>query len=1160
MSTTKTKTSAKRACWLLLLMAVMSVQSLWSQEVRASITGVVSDASGAAVAGATVTVSRVDRNAPIETKTNEGGNYTTPPLDPGVYRLTVQFPGFRQYVRENIVLETQDRARIDVALAIGEVTDTVTVSDSVSLLQTETATRSQVIANKLIEEVPTQGRNPFQLAWSAAGVIKSGDFRYLRSFDTGGTSGMSINGGVNKENEILVDGITNVRPDRSVVHVPTMEQVQEFKVLTNTYDAQYGRTGGGTVSIVTKGGDNEFRGTLFHYFQAEELNANQSELRRDNKPKPPMTINVFGFQTSGPVFIPKFFDGRNKLFWTLSYEGLRQRSGDPGVANMPLDAWRTGDFSNLETTISTPTGSVTRPVTIFDPLTTTASGARTPFAGNRIPTSRIHPVATAALAFYPSPNSPGQINNYTYPSSWIANMDQWSGRLDYAVNSNHRVFFKYAQNPFEEIRSLVWGGSNVAEPSGNAPLLRNGRNWALDWTGTISPTMFFNLRAGLSRWETASGNIYGAGYSPANLGMSQALVGQFYRQQFPQLNLGTYQALGSDRVFGSSPDDTYSLQPNFNMMRGAHFMKFGAEFRRYNSNSDNPGTASGSYTFGRNWTQANANQADAESGNELATFLLGYPTSGYVDLNMAPAYQNHYYAFYFNDDWKLTNRLTVNLGFRWDYETPVVERYDRQLRGLDYNATNPLDSQVSGLDLRGVVEFAGIDGNARTAFNRDRNNFQPRIGAAFRVNDKTVIRGGYGVYYLGQHARGAATGFSQRSNVIASVDGNLTPAVNMSNPFANLPNGLLIQPVGTRDGAASFIGQNLTMNYINRPLPYSQQFSFDIQRELPGNMLFEIGYTGNMTSKLPVNVTNINAIPEQYMGRRNASGAIDNAWYNEQLPNPMVGLIPNNANLNRATIARQFTLLPFPQFGTIQLQNVPIGKQSYHGMQVKVTKRFSQGLSFIANYGVGKTLEQLSFRNNQDFNLSNPESSNLEKRSATDIDIPQRFVLTGVWEIPVGRGRAFGNDMHKVANFLVGGWSLNANYIVSKGWAFDYPNANQLAPGSAALSNQTDSMMAFDKSLWGTTALSPFELRQFPTRFGDVRAPGNHNVDASLAKFFPITERVRAQFRFEAINALNRPWFSRVQSLNVQDPNFGRLDPVQRNLPRFLKLGLVLNW
>ncbi|MCL4844705.1 MAG: TonB-dependent receptor, partial [Bryobacteraceae bacterium] len=762
----------------------LAVAPASAQEVRASITGIVTDSTGAAVAGATVTVTSATSNVALETRTNAGGNYTTPFLNPGTYRLTVQFAGFKQYVRENIVLQTQDRARVDVSLTIGEVSESVTVSESVSMLETETASRSQVIANKLIEEVPTQGRNPFQLAWAAAGVIKTGDWRFLRSFDTGGTSNFSVNGGVNKENEILVDGISNVRPSRDVVHVPAMETIQEFKVLTNTYDAQYGRTGGGTVSIVTKGGGNQFKGSLFHYFQAEEMNANQSELNRGGVAKPPMAINVFGFQASGPVWIPKVVDGRNKLFWTLSYEGLRQRSADPGTATLPLQEWRQGNFASL-------LNAQGAPITIYDPLTTAANGIRTPFAGNVIPQNRINPIATNLLGYYPLPNSagtgPAQVNNYIYPSRWIADMDQWSGRADYSINDRNRVYFRYAQNPFSEIRSLVWGGSNPAEPSGNAPLLRNGRNWAADWTSTLSPTTTLNIRAGLSRWETSSGNIYGFGFNPAQLGFSQDLVNQFIALQFPRFNLGTYQAIGSDRVYSTSPDDTYSLQPNVNMVVRNHFFKFGADLRRYNSNTNDPGGASGNYTFNRQWTQQRALQSDAVSGNELASLLLGYPASGYADLNMNPAYRHHYYSLFFNDDWKVTPRLTLNLGVRWDYETPVVERYDRQFRGFNYDAASPIDAQAVGINLRGAVEFAGINGNPRTAFNPDKNNFQPRIGVAYRMFNKTVLRGGYGLYYLGQNERGSALGFSQRTNLVASLDGNLTPAISITNPFANQP-------------------------------------------------------------------------------------------------------------------------------------------------------------------------------------------------------------------------------------------------------------------------------------------------------------------------------------------------------------------------------------
>ncbi len=1145
---------------LAILMGGLAVSA---QEVRASITGIVQDASGAAVSGAKVAVTNLQQNTTVETVTNASGNYVTPLLQPGEYKMTVTFPGFSQYVRPSIVLQMQDRARVDVQLKLGEVTESVTVTDSVSMIESETASRSQTINNALIADVPTQGRNAMQLAWAAAGVVKKGDWRFLRAFDTAGNSNFSVNGGLNKQNEILLDGITNARSGGNVISSPTIETIQEFKVITNSYDATYGRTGGGTVSIVTKGGSNDFHGSLFEYFQADDLNANQFELNKGGVKKPPMNVNTYGFALSGPVFIPKFFDGRNRLFWTLSYEAMRQRSADPGTASFPLAEWRTGNFSSLQSAQGAAIG-------IYDPLTTASNGLRTQFAGNIIPASRINPVTKNVLGFYPMPTSagdgPAHIDNYIYPSRWVADMDQWSGRIDYNVTDTNRVYFKYSQNPFSEYRGLVWNGSNAAEPTGNAPLIRNGRNWAFDWTSTLSPTLTFDLRAGLSRWETSSGNSFGANYNPAQLGFSSTLVSQFSKFQFPRFTLGSYQAIGTDRVWHDEPSDVYSLQPNLNWVAGSHFFKFGADFRRYNNLNNNPGASSGVYTFGKDWTQENALRASATSGNELATFLLGYPSSAYVDLNMAPAYQNQYYAFYFNDDWKLTSRLTLNLGLRWDYESPVVERYNRQLRGMDFSAASPIAGQVTGLTLKGVPMFAGLNGNPRGAFDTDKNNWQPRIGVAYRLSDKLAIRGGFGMFYLGQGESGSAIGFSQRSNAVVSTDGRFTPAVSLENPFSNLPNGRLLQPIGASDGASSFLGQSLGVNYLNRPLPYSIQYSFDIQYELPGNILAEIGYNQNETRKIPVNVNNINVIPASLLGRRTASGAIDSAWYNERVPNPMAGLIPNNAALNGATITRQRLLVPFPQFNGIAYQNVPIGKQYYNGMQVKLTKRMAKGVTFIANYGIGKTIEQISMLNDQDFNFADPEASNLEKRPASEIDIPQKFVLTGVWELPFGKGRAFGADWAAPVDFLLGGWSINANGTLQKGWAVDYPTANQIAPGSAAISNPSLER-AFDTSLWidpatnkPVSAQEPFTLRTFPSRFSDVRVPGYTNLDASIAKSFPIRENIKAQFRFEMINATNTPWFSRVQSLDVTNANFGRLNPVQRNLPRWLKLGLVLNW
>jgi len=1018
----------------------------------------------------------------------------------------------------------------------------------------------------LINEVPTQGRNPFQIAWAAPGVVKTGGWRYLRSFDIGGTSGFSVNGGRNQENEVLMDGISNVQSSRQVIHVPTMDSVQEFKVLTNTYDAQYGRTGGGIVTIVTKSGTNELHGRAYEYFQNDKLNANQFELNASGIPKSPNHINAFGFEVAGPVWIPKVVNGKNKLFWMIAYEGMRQRSADPGVATVPLLDWRSGDLSTL-------LNAQGQPVLIYDPLTTATDGTRQVFAGNKIPQTRLSPIAMAALKYYPAPTSngicPAHIQNYPYPSRWVCDLNQWIGRMDYNINSRNVVSFRYVQNPYSEFRGLVFltdlSQKNPAEPTGNAPLIRNGRNWTFDWTSTLTPHMTFDLRSGLNRWEETTGNTFAIGFDPRQLGFEPALVSQFTRIGFPAIDFaGGYQAMGPSRLLSYSANDAYTVQPNLNWVVGRHLTKFGVEARKYNDNSLNPGMAVGQYSFGKNWTQANASRGDAVSGNELATFLLGYPTSAFVDRNIDPAFAHFYYAAFFQDDWKVTSRLTVSLGLRWDYESPATERYNRMVRGLDFNAPSPIASQVQGLSLKGHVLFAAVNGQPSGSFKPDRNNFGPRVGLAYRLRDKWVVRGGYGLYYLGQNATGSNQGFSQRTNAIVSLDG-LTPAVNLANAFAVQPGGQLLAAVGSSQGVASFLGQSLTVNWLDRPLPYSHQYSFDIQRELPGRILVETGYVGNQTRKLPTSA-NANYVPVSELSRRTPSGAIDTGYYTAQVQNPLAGLIPLNAAVNGPTTQRQFLLYAFPQFPQVTVNNLPIGKQRYDSFQLKVTRRFSHGLTFLGSYTISKALEQVSLQNTQDLVLSDPASTKLVKQPADQIDIPQKFNFTGIYELPFGRGKSHANSIPTALDYVVGGWELNWNVTYMKGWAVNYPNANQVQPGRAAFSHPTIAEW-FNTELWNdlntdkrVSPQEPFTLRTYPLRFSDVRLPGYHNWDASVSKYFRITERVRLQFRFEAVNTLNYPWFTAIASVDVTNTQFGRLNPVQNNLPRFLKLGLVLEW
>jgi hypothetical protein len=1156
---------------LLAALAILAAApTAWSQEVRATITGQIVDTTGAAIAGAGVTVTNLATGTAIAAKSNETGNFATPFLAPGRYELTVEAPGFKKFVHKNVMLQAQDKLRLDVHLEIGDLTTSVTVSGEVSQLQTETASRSQVLGSEIVSNVPTQGRNPFQIAWAAAGVTKGTGWRYLRSFDIAGTTSITINGGREGQNEVLLDGISNVRAEWTVISVPNPESIQEFKVQSATYDAQYGRTSGGVITIVTKGGGNDFHGTAFEYFQNDKLNANQTEL---NQPltlggqyypkglKGPNHINHFGAMASGPFVIPKVVNTRNRAFWMVSWESMRQRSADPGVVTFPIMDIRGGDFTRLFNANG-------QQMLIYDPYSTRADGSRTPIPGNRIASSQLDPVAVKLLSYYPAPSGagtgPAQANNNPYPSLWKCSFDQFVGRLDLVINSKNNFNFRYNDNPFQQFRNVTFALDNPAEPSNT--LLRNGRSVIMDWTSTITPRLTFDLRAGLTRWEEAGGNTIGAAYDPKQLGFASSLVAQYSTFQFPTINIEGYQSMGSS-AFNPSTRDTYSVQPNFNAVVGRHFLKFGVEGRRYNRGTYGGGYPSGNWTFNRAWTQANALRADAVSGNSLATMLMGIPSAAYVQKTIDPYHSHFYYAGFFQDDWKLSKRLTLNVGLRWDAETGNYERYNRQVNGLDWNAASPIADKVKGLTLKGAVQFAGVGGAPRSLIDTDKNNWQPRIGLAYRLSDGWVLRGGYGIYYLGEDATGSTNGFSRQTNATVSTDGGLTPVAGMkaANPFVTLPGARLLDPIGSSQGGASFLGEGISGFLRTRGMAYSHQYSFDIQRALPGAILIEVAYSGNTSRALPVTF-NLNYMPLDQYARRTATGAIDTAYYTARIANPLEGLIPNNASLNGSTVTRPTLWYTYPQYSSVNIASVPVGRAQYHGMSVKFTKRMSQGLSVLSSFSVGKNLRQTRILNPTDFaGLSNWESTGLVKEPDQNVDIPRKFVIAGVYELPFGKGKPIGRGASRVVNQIIGGWQFNFDVTYQSGMVTDYPNALQNAPGSAKLDNPTMSRW-FNTSLWkkadGTAMALPeaYTLRNYPFLFSDVRRPGYQNWDASISKVFPIREAVKLQFRFEAVNMLNHPFMQNLASTDVTNAVFGQLNPAQANLPRFLKVAAHLNW
>lgn len=1141
------------------IVLLASLSTLLAQDFRSTLAGTVTDPTGGSVAGAKVRALNTQNNAATEVTSNDTGRYSISFLIPGKYVITVEAPGFKQYVRENVELQISTSVGLDVRLELGAITDKVTVTAQMSQLETETASRGGIVDNELLAGVPNAGRNVYNVAFSMPGVHKPSNSQGTEiSLDGLANSRTAINGaasgtgGTDSNTDVLIDGTSATKGDRQVIMIPSLESVQEFRVLTNIFDAQYGRTGGGIITTTTKSGSNSFHGAVFDRYFDQRLGANSWSNNRNNIARPTNTYHNYGFQTNGPVWIPKLFDGRNKLFYMLSYDASPTNSLYTTQWTTPLPEMKTGDFSNL-------LAANGQRVTIYDPLTTRASGntfIRSPFAGNRIPPNQINPVGSKIVSYYPNPtqagDGPARINNFFQATNNKGELWQWTGRIDLRTGTKNAYFGRYGETNMIRCCDQRYPDNSPAEVSTILPRGRRGRTLTLDWTRTINASTTFNLRAGFSRLENLSGNEQTTSFDPTTLGFPASLVSQFSRPQYPQVTMGTYQSQGAGPSVQG--DDTYTLAASGGKVISNHVMKFGVELRDFRTTNLNFGPAGGSFAFTKLWTQADPNRADALSGNEIASALLGHPTSGSLTLPITPAYRAKYYSFFFQDDWKINRRLTLNLGLRWDYESPVAERYNQMTTGFAFGQPSPIAAQVAGRPgiencaacrtLTGGLTFAGNSGDSRFAFAPDRNNFQPRIGAAYALNSKTVLRGGFGLYTLGQWALGGSTGFSRSTPVITTVD-NLTPTASMSNPF---PNGIL-KPIGSSLGLATDLGLGLNFGYNARPLPISKQVSFGFQRELPFGIFLDASYVGNFTTGLPI-AGQLNSIPVSELGK--AAN-----YYSERVTNPLAGLLPNNAALNGATIPRQSLLVAFPQYSGVTATNIPAGRNDYNSLQVSAKKRFANGINLQVNYFAGKTLEQLLPLNAQNINAADILNPVLERR-LTIFDVAKKLAILGTYELPFGKNRSFLNQMYPVGNALLGNWRLGWNITLQGGFPIDFPNAAPLEARSAKLdSGQRTLTRWFDTSLFPRVAgPAPFTLRNFPTRFPDVRYMGVANYDFSLSKDFVIFEKVKTQVRADAINAFNRPYFTQLNggAPNVTSANFGQLAPAQNNQPRVIYL------
>ena len=1132
---------------LLILAAFAS--SVLGQEVRATLSGTVTDQSSAAVSGATVKIVNAESAATFSAFTNDSGQYRFLFLNPGTYKLTVEVPGFRTFIRDGLELSVGQAATLDVPMQVGSQSQSVTVAANAPLLEAEKADRGMVIDQKNLSQMPLIARVPVLLVTLAPGVIATQTSYNIAPFSNGGLTSWSINGGISPSAGFLLDGAPNdmiYQATYSVAYIPAVDAVEEFKVVTGAYDAQYGRNGGGVISILLKSGTNTLHGSAYEYLQRPFLNANTFANNANGTPVNYNKLDQYGFTVGGPVWIPKVYKGKDKTFFFVGYE----KYGNDTIARSPLSsvptvAQRGGDFSQTF-------NNQGKLMPIYDPASThTVNGqsVRTIFPGNVIPANRMDPVGAKIVSLFPTPNfvTPGSVtwqNNYLFNDNVTHYyFDNIVARIDQNFGDKERIYGRYAYND-----QLLHDNSN--ELPGPGADLRWGDKvnnaLVLDSVTVFSPTTTLDIRGSINRWlqnyqPPTWGTINGTA-----VGWSQALVNSFPEpNRFPRFNFASYQSLGagaSNIVY--APSTTFAISPTLVLSRGKHVIKTGLDFRVMHLSSYNSAYAGGLAAFDQGFTRANYATADSLSGNAIASALLGNPASGEVDYIANPYYRWAYYAPWVQDDIKLTRRLTVNLGLRWDLLSPVTDRYNRLNSGFSPTVVNPISSQINqtlfpGYKVYGGIGFAGVGGQSRSPFSTDWNNIQPRVGAAYQLTSKTVLRGGFGISYLPQISTGFSNGFSQTTPYVATQDGGATSAGVISNPF---PEGVLA-PSGSRSGLQTFLGQAPSFVDDSGRLANVYNYSFGFQQALPGQVTLDVSYVGSRTHDVGSTRT-YNALSLQNLALGDVTQGGNPNTLNAKVANPFQGLLPGTS-LNAATVSRQQLLLPFPEFTAFNQQNIPIGKVWYNSLQVGFRKRYSRGFALTGAYTYSKNIQALNYLNPQD-----PAPS----RSVTQFDRTHVLTVAPIYELPFGPGRTFVNNKNALVSRLVSGWQVVGNFSYMSGLPMTAPTGVNVI-GNPVLANPTWDQM-FNPGIVNTngqvsnaiSGLQPawtiqpaFALRTTSQYFGNLRDRWGPECNLSLVKNTRIRERLSLEIRAEALNAFNHPIFGGDPVIDPTSPNFGKL-------------------
>jgi hypothetical protein len=1128
------------------------------------LTGTVTDSSGANVPAAGVTVTESDIGTSRRVSSNAQGIYTVPLLRPGTYKVTIEKPGFQSEVRDGIKLQVDQTLRLDFALKLGAVNEAVEVNATLPLVEGESSAVGQVVQGTQVTELPLLGRNAYALGGLVPGVRISQGMNGL-PVDIISTSYTSINGQRADQNEYLLDGAPNTSAiQNQPVLYPSVDSVQEFKVQTNAYSAEYGRAAGGVFNVVTKYGTNELHFTAYEFLRNNALNANDWFANNAGLAIAPFRFNQFGGTVGGPVVLPRVYNGRNRTFFFVSSELVRFTQGATFTGTVPTPAELNGDFSQTR-------NAGGQLLTIYDPLSTRSNGSggfiRDPFPGNTVPADRVSVISRQISSYWPAPNVTGapytHVNNFALNSANDIQKNTWSARVDQNIGSADRFYTRISRDDSPWTRALPYGASFIGSPTGG-PQDFGRWNTVLEEDHIFSPTLIGLFRASYSRLTNLR-KAASYGFDLAKLGFPPAVAQQMEAAFpfFPVINITGYNvnssisntiipagaALGSTGIIAQFSGQG-SIEAQITKVFTRHNLKSGFQFRllRYNLLQDND--AGNQFSFTPGFTQGpNATAPSSNLGYAFATFLLGL-SGGSYNPAAALALQTVYYAGFVQDDWKVNSRLTLNLGLRYDVELPRTDRFN-QLTNFNYTATPPLNAP--GVNLQGTLSFVGVNGTSRYAANPQFDNAAPRIGMALRVDDKTAIRAGGGLFFgsgtdLGGSSGGyGVSGFEASTSIVSSLDG-VTPVINFANPY---PTGLN-KATGSSLGPATLLGQPVSFFNRGNVLPYSVQWNFDIQRELPGGVLLDSAYVGTRGLRLPITKT-LNQLPDFALALGDA--------LRQQVANPFYGQIAVGT-LSSKTVSRALLLVPYPQFGSVTSQSQTIATSSYHSLQVKVEKRYAKGLTLLGAYTYSKMMdlstgtfsgENLGAGTIQDWNNLSADWS------PSSLDQTHRLSISAVYQIPFLAGQ------HSFYGRLLGGWEVGIIGSFFSGGPLGFNSAvnNTFSQGGGQRPDWTGKTAALpnpNPHLWfdPTQFFSPpaYTFGNAPRTFGGLRDDGTHEIEMSFMKNIRIYERLSAQLRAEAFNLTNTPRFS-PPGQTMGAAGFGVVSS-QSNQPRVIQFALKL--